>query len=82
MLTLAWYLTEHGDGEGAREVLDEAEAIAARGPMPLHLADIHLHRARLFNDRDELAKARALIEKHGYNRRLGELEDAEAGLGG
>lgn len=57
--------------------LDEAEEIARRGPMPLYLADVHLHRARLFRDRDELAKARVLIEKHGYGRRKEELEDAE-----
>jgi hypothetical protein len=29
--------------------LDEARQIAERGPMRLHLADIHLHRARLFH---------------------------------
>ena len=28
----------------------------------------------------DLAAARALIEKHGYGRRLDELEDAEAAL--
>lgn len=28
--------------------LNEAWEIAERGPMPLHMADIHLHRARLF----------------------------------
>lgn len=80
LLTLAWYCHEHEDETGARAALDEAEAIALRGPMPLHLADIHLHRARLFADRAELDKARALIEKHGYNRRLPELHDAEAAL--
>ena len=46
--------------------------------MPLYLADIHLHRARFFRDNTELAKARELIEKHGYGRRKEELEDAEA----
>jgi tetratricopeptide (TPR) repeat protein len=61
----------------ARLLLDEAQMIAERGPMPLYLADVHLHRARLFRDRAELAKARALIEKHGYWRRREELEDAE-----
>ncbi|MEM0896500.1 MAG: hypothetical protein AAGJ79_06405 [Verrucomicrobiota bacterium] len=45
--------------------------------MPLYLADIHLHRARIFRDREELAKARALIKKHEYWRRREELEDAE-----
>ncbi|MEE8153674.1 MAG: hypothetical protein V3T53_01805 [Phycisphaerales bacterium] len=80
LLTLAWYYHDHGDEAGARAALDEAEAIALRGPMPLHLADIHLHRARLFADRTELDKARALIQEHGYNRRLPELHDAEAAL--
>jgi tetratricopeptide (TPR) repeat protein len=78
LLTLAWYYHEHGDDDEARAVLREAEMIAARGPMPLYLADIHLYRARLFRDREELAKARELIIKHGYNRRLPELEDAES----
>lgn len=75
--------------------LDEAWDIAARGPMPLLMADIHLYRARLFGRiKDEgprmtypwespaadLAEARRLIEKHGYGRRKEELEDAEAAL--
>ncbi len=37
--------------------------------MKLHMADIHLHRARLFRDKSELAKARALIAACGYWRR-------------
>jgi hypothetical protein len=54
--------------------------------MPLFLADIHLHRARLFfreatypwqSPQTDLAEARRLIEKHGYLRRMEELEDAE-----
>ena len=60
--------------------------------MPLFLEDIHLDRARLFRkaaagDREEkyprdspqhdLSEARRLIFKHGYLRRLPELEDAE-----
>ena len=83
--------------------------------MPLFLADIHLHRARLFGEptalaagseaivdqpaapeasaygsqqnnypwqspQHDLAEARRLIEKHGYLRRMRELEDAEAVL--
>jgi hypothetical protein len=35
-----------GPAEAAR-LLDEAQQIAERGPMPLYLADVHLHRARL-----------------------------------
>ena len=73
----------------AQPDLDEAWEIAERGPMPLHMADIHLHRARLFGARNEettypwespekdLAEARRLILKHGYLRRMGELEDME-----
>lgn len=37
-----------GDAHAAQADLDEAWDIAERGPMRLHLADIHLHRARLF----------------------------------
>ena len=37
-----------GEALGAQADLDEAWDIAERGPMRLHLADIHLHRARLF----------------------------------
>jgi hypothetical protein len=94
LLTRAWlhFLTGERTGpESAQSDLDEAFEIAERGPMPLFLADIHLHRARLFGlskDRpvkypwtyiqDDLAEARRLIEKHGYWRRKEELEDAEA----
>ena len=74
-------------GGSAQSDLDEAWEISERGPMPLFLADIHLHRARLFravkpypweSPQKDLAEARRLIEKHGYWRRKGELEDAEA----
>jgi hypothetical protein len=79
LLTAAlYYGTLGADPEEARRLLDEAQQIAERGPMPLHLADVHLHRARLFRDRPALAEARALIERHGYGRRRDELADAEA----
>ena len=55
--------------------------------MPLIQADIHLYRCRLFHAQDpypwdggpkcDLAKARRLIDKHGYGLRREELEDAE-----
>ncbi|MBK6851946.1 MAG: hypothetical protein IPG93_10070 [Burkholderiales bacterium] len=76
----------------AQSDLDEAWEIAERGPMPLFMVDIHLYRARLFGPLApgasgkkypwksagaDLAAARQLIEKHGYLRRLEELEDAE-----
>ncbi len=77
LLTSALYHLVRGDAAAARAALDQAREIAERGPMPLYLADIHLYRARLFRDQAELAKARDRIEKHGYGRRKGELEDAE-----
>ena len=59
--------------------------------MRLHLADVRLHRARLFglmanrpvaypwvSARDDLDKARKLIDECGYGRRREELDDAEA----
>ncbi len=94
LLTRAWlrFLTGACIGpESAQTDLDEAFEIAERGPMPLHMADTHLQRARLFGltkDRPanypwttpqaDLTEARRLIEKHGYWRRKEELEDAEA----
>ncbi|KAF0206299.1 MAG: WD repeat-containing [Gallionellaceae bacterium] len=94
LLTRAWLLTLENRSESAKADLAEALEIAERGPMQLHMADIYLHRARLFfratpypwNDPDgtphsakqDLAEARRLIEKHGYWRRKEELEDAES----
>jgi hypothetical protein len=94
LLTRAWlrFLTGAQTGhESAQSDLEEAWEIAERGPMPLYMADIHLHRARLFglskdrpanypwtSSQTDLAEARRLIEKHGYWRRKEELEDAEA----
>ena len=94
LLTRAWLrclFSAHTGPESAQGDLDEAWEIAERGPMPLHMADIHLHRARLFGlskDRPakypwasaqaDLVEARRLIEKHGYWRQKEELEDAEA----
>jgi hypothetical protein len=104
LLTRAWLHVLLGDLAAAEADLNEAHEIAAAGPMPLFLADIALHRARLFGGREgdkekgrlgegetrnsypwesvaaDLATARELIEKHGYLRRLPELEDAEAAL--
>lgn len=77
LLTRAWLHHLDGHDDLAREDLDEAWSIAERGPMPLIQADIHLHRARLFHDRNALAAADHLIKKHHYARRLPELEDAQ-----
>jgi hypothetical protein len=91
LLTRALWRAASGAFDGAREDLDEAFEIAERGPMRLHLADIHLHRARLFglmagrpaaypwvSARDDLDAARKLIDECGYGRRREELENAEA----
>jgi tetratricopeptide (TPR) repeat protein len=48
VLTRALLRSLSGEAAGAQEDLDEAWEIAERGPMKLFLADIHLHRARLF----------------------------------
>lgn len=78
LLSRACFRFLEGNPDGARADLDEAWEVAERGPMRLHMADIHLHRARLFHDKEELRKARAMIEECGYWRRKEELEDAEA----
>ena len=95
LLTRAWLRSLTGAYTGpnsAQSDLEEAWEIAERGLMPLFLADIRLHRARLFGRPNleasgekypwespdaDLAAARALIEKHGYWRRKEELDDAE-----
>jgi tetratricopeptide (TPR) repeat protein len=77
LLTAALYHFVRGEPDAARARLAEAQQIAERGPMPLYLADVHLHRARFFRDKEELAMARDLIVKHGYGRRNEELADAE-----
>ena len=87
LLTRAWLRAVQGDPAAARADLDEAQQLAERGPMRLYLADVHLHRARLFfrenltEAREELKKARALIERCGYYRRDEELSDAEKVIG-
>lgn len=93
LLTRAWLHTLEKNPQDAQADLDEAMEIAERGPMPLYMADIYLHRARLFfrvtpypwqnpddtprSAKEDLAEARRLIEKHGYWRRKEELEDTE-----
>jgi tetratricopeptide (TPR) repeat protein len=90
-------MRQHGPDQEAADFvthaqadLDEAWDIAARGPMRLFMADIHLYRARLFwrekeypweSPATDLAAARELIKKCGYWRRKEELEDADALVG-
>ena len=91
LLTAALRESVRGEGErvAAEQYLVEAQQIAQRGPLPLYLADIHLHRAHILawvsspdaegksQSHAELATARARSEKHKYGRRRPELADAE-----
>ncbi len=89
LLTRTWmrFLTGARSGaESAQEDLNEAWEIAERGPMRLHMADIHLYRARLFfreksypweSPQTDLAAAEKLINDCGYHRRDEELADAK-----
>ncbi|MFM7832165.1 MAG: hypothetical protein ACKPJD_10265, partial [Planctomycetaceae bacterium] len=54
LLTAAVVAFLQGQRDRCRELLAETQLIAERGPMPLVLADVHLHRARLFQDAEEL----------------------------
>ncbi|MEO1086929.1 MAG: hypothetical protein AAFY88_22060 [Acidobacteriota bacterium] len=81
LLTRAWLRFAQGRPDDARADLNEAGDIARRGPMPLYLADIALYRVRFFQDREALAEARRLIDKHGYGRRLEEVEALERAAG-
>jgi tetratricopeptide (TPR) repeat protein len=61
--------------------LTEAEDIATRGHMRLHETDAHLEWTRLCRDtgdlaaaREHLAKARALVDATGYERRRREVD--------
>ncbi|MCX6899110.1 MAG: hypothetical protein NT105_10450 [Verrucomicrobia bacterium] len=67
LLTRAWlrFLTGARTGpESAQADLDEALEIAERGPMRLHMADIHLSRARLFGR----LKAEGEMLKYPWNQ--------------
>jgi hypothetical protein len=78
--TRAWLRFLLGDRAGCEADLEEVQEIAERGPVPLHLADLYLTRARLLRDPAALATARDLIATYGYHRRDEGLADAEAML--
>jgi hypothetical protein len=87
LLTRAWTHAVGGRAHQAIGDLDEAWEIAARGPMRLHHADIHLHRARFFHDLDpypwtspvdDLDAAQDLIEECEYLRRQSQLDHTRA----
>ncbi len=61
LLSRAWLRSLTGvriGPDSAQADLDEAWEVAERGPMPLFLADIHLHRARLFGGLRHVRAAR------------------------
>ncbi len=61
---------------------EEARDIAERGCMWLHLEDYHLETARLYlahvqteKARENLKKAKIMMEEMGYHRRDGEIDE-------
>jgi len=77
-----------GDYGRAERDLAEVLRIATRSGMGLHLADYHLESARLSlaqgnqdKAREHWAKAKEMIERMGYHRRDGELNEIEQQLG-
>ena len=91
LLIRAWFqsVTASPHSAAVQEDLDEAWEIAERGPMRLHMADIHLYRARLFfrekeypweSARTDLEAAERLINECGYHRRDEELADAKRAI--
>jgi tetratricopeptide (TPR) repeat protein len=72
----------------AQADLAEAQRIAERGEMGLHLCDCHLEWARLCLSQGERDKARehwatakAMVERMGYHRRDGEVDEIGRELG-
>lgn len=75
LLTRAWQRSLTGvrtGPESAQSDLDEAWEIAARGPMPLFMADVHLYRARLFG---------SLKEEGGMKKYPWEISEARSRRG-
>jgi tetratricopeptide (TPR) repeat protein len=77
-----------GEYERARTDLDEAQRLAERSQMGLHLADCYLEAARLClatgereEAREHWATAQAMVERMGYHRRDREVEEIEQELG-
>lgn len=81
LLSRAWLRFLRFNSPGAEVDLREAEETATRCQMPIYLADVHLVRARLFCNREELAKARQLLatlRTNGYHRHDEMLVEVEA----
>jgi hypothetical protein len=89
LCTGAWLSSRSKEIDEAKKFLDEAWEIAERGLMRLQMADIYLHRARLFfrekpypwqSPQADLAAAEKLINDCGYHRRDQELADAKLAI--
>lgn len=89
LMTRAMCAPIRGGQKAAAADLDVAWDIAERGPMRLHMADIRLHRARLFfrerpypwhSAEDDLVAAGTIIRDCGYRRRDEELADARRAI--
>jgi tetratricopeptide (TPR) repeat protein len=81
LLARAGLYREMGDHKKAWADLKEAQEIAERGEMKLHLTDYHLEAARLCGAegkkeevRKHLKAAKVLIEETGYHRRDSEIK--------
>jgi hypothetical protein len=79
LLTRAEWRAWLSNEDGAKADLREAEAVGMQGGMRLHLADLHLLRARLDAARnppfarEHLAQAATLVSNTGYHRRDAEI---------
>ncbi len=84
LLSRAGFMRWCGEGEAARQDLDEARDIAQRGHMKLWLADAHLEFCRLEameknpkKAEEHLEEAKKIVEETGYHRRDKEIEALE-----
>jgi len=87
LLARAEFYRVTGALDKAQRDLDEAFSIATRGGMRLFEADCHLGYARLYlargekdRARENLAKAKQMIEQIGYHRRDKEVDELEGQL--
>ena len=71
----------------AQRDLEEAASIAERGGMGLYQADCHLEYARLYlatgdkhHAREHLETAKEMVDRMGYHRRDGEVQELESQL--
>lgn len=89
LLVRAEYYSLTGTLDRIQKDLDEAFSIAERGGMGLYLVNCHLGYARLAlarslqeDARRHLNTAKEMIDRMGYHRRDGEVEEIERLLGG